>query len=554
VYARNESFDNKKIISVENPHQELLHWINKHQIQITSKRENKIDIILDDNLFIQFQDFNLKYDIVSTPENRLRNIEGYRDYQTLVAELEQLSINYPDIVELISLGNSTCYDYFLEGKTAYEDFQHEIWCVKLSDNVHINEDEPNIYYAGGIHAREPISVEVTMNLLNYLVSNYATVDSIANWINNTQIWFVPLINPDGHKLVIDGTHTMHRKNMRDNNENNLPDFSTDDGVDLNRNFGYVWGSNGTSNYTWSNIYNGEHAWSESEIIYLRNLLQSHKFYAGITYHSYGEYVLYPLGHLPNCCSFDHEVMGELANSMANLIAKQNGAGYYTALQAVDFGYTCQGTMGDWGYSEERIFSFTIELANSFIPPASAIPQICDENLDASLVMLDRINHSVVTGHITNSVGEPISADVIVHEIDFSSNMSSVEYSKSDSLFGRYYRMLLPGNYSFTFQKEGYLSQTIENVSVTENEPTELNIVLSNAEYIEACLIDISIENETLFLEWEYDALSNYSVYSSENPHGIFLEDTSGRFISENRWSTPINSVRKFFKVRRIIAQ
>ena len=211
-------------------------------------------------------------------------------------------------------------------------------------------------------------------------------------------------------------------------------------------------------------------------------------------------------------------------------------------------------MGDWGYSEERIFSFTIELANSFIPPASSIQQICNENLDASLVMLDRINHSVVTGNVTNVAGAAISADVIVHEIDFASNMSSVEFTKSDSLFGRYYRMLLPGNYTFTFQKDGYFSQTIENVSVLENEPTELNIVLSNSEYLDADMIDISIENGILFLEWEYDPRSTYYVYSSENPQGVFLEDSSGNFVSESIWSAPIDSNKKFFKIRKIIAQ
>ena len=231
-YAINQSTDKNTIISVTNPNAKLFRWISEESIQITAKDNNKIDIILDDKLFAWFLNFGYEYEIISTPESRLRNIEGYRDYQTLVAELEQIAVDFPEIVELTSLGNSTCFNYFLEGKTAYEDFQHEIWCIKLSDNVHIEEDEPNIYYAGAIHAREPISVEVTMNLLNYLVSNYGEEDSVTNWVNNTQIWFVPLINPDGHKLVIDGTHTMHRKNMRDNNNNNIPDFNTTDGVDL----------------------------------------------------------------------------------------------------------------------------------------------------------------------------------------------------------------------------------------------------------------------------------------------------------------------------------
>ena len=93
-------------------------------------------------------------------------------------------------------------------------------------------------------------------------------------------------------------------------------------------------------------------------------------------------------------------MDELAVNMAETIPKITGTGHYTPMQAVDFGYTCQGTMGDWGYAEQRIFSYTIELASTFIPPASQVNQICEDNLQAALIMLDRVNHSTVSGIVS----------------------------------------------------------------------------------------------------------------------------------------------------------
>jgi len=317
-----------------------------------------------------------------------------------------------------------------------------------------------------------------MNLLNYLLAAYGIDDQVTNWINSTQIWFVPLINPDGHKQVFDGVDLMHRKNMRDNNANNMPDPNSSDGVDLNRNFGYIWGNNGASNNPGSQLYHGPNAWSEPETTYLRDLLQAHKFYAGITYHSYGEYVLYPLGHLPGACSYDHEIMGNLADQMAAVTPKISGYGNYQPMQSVDFGYTCQGTLGDWGYAEERVFSFTVELADNFIPPAYQIQTICDDNLAGALLMLDRVNFATVSGHITNAAdGSPLVADVQVAEIDEQSGMTPVEPVRSDTTFGRYYRLLLPGNYHFTFSKSGYYSQTIDNVTVLDSAVTELDILL-----------------------------------------------------------------------------
>jgi len=421
------------LVSIKNPDSQILKWIEDQNIEITILQKDKLlDIIINEKQLTYLQNNQYNFEILSTEEQRLRDIAGYRNYQDLASELAQIANDYPNITQLTSLGNSTCYDYYLGGDNDYSDFQFEVWCLKLSDNPQVNEDEPNIFFAAEIHAREPISLEVDMHILNYLVSNYGVIDSVTAWIDSTQIWFIPLMNPDGHKLVTEGWHTYHRKNMRDNNANGIPDHSTADGVDLNRNFGYVWGDNGASNDPNSNIYHGPNEWSEQEAVFARDLLYAHKFFAGITYHSYGQYVLYPLGHISGACSYDHEIMDDLAVNMAITIPRISGGGYYTPMQAVDFGYTCQGTMGDWGYAEQRIFAFTIELATTFIPPESQVDQICEDNLQAALIMLDRVNYSTVTGLITDENDKPVIAEVNVTEIDSVSGMTSVEPVRSDN--------------------------------------------------------------------------------------------------------------------------
>jgi hypothetical protein len=543
---------NEILVSVKNPDNSVVKWVEEQNIEIIIFQKNELlDIIINEKQLAFLQHNRYNFEILSTEEERLRDIAGYRNYQDVTTELEQIATDYPDITHLTSLGNSTCYDYYLEGNDNYSDFQFEVWCLKLSDNPEVNEDEPNIFFAAEIHAREPISLEVDMYILNYLVSNYGVIDSVTSWIDNTQIWFIPLMNPDGHKVVIEGLYTMHRKNMRDNNNNNLPDYLYHiDGVDLNRNFGYVWGLNGASSSTSSSVYHGPYEWSEPESVFARDLIYAHKFYAGITYHSYGQWVLYPLGHLPGVCSYDHEIMDDLAVDMATTIPRISGSGYYTPIQAVDFGYTCQGTMGDWGYAEQRIFSFTIELATTYIPPESQVDQICQDNLQAALIMLDRVNHSTVTGLITDENDEPIIAEIYVTEIDSASGMTSVEAVRSDSTFGRYYRLLIPGNYTFVFHKGNYADIIKSNIIVSEDFVTELNICLK-PEFINSQNIDIFIESSFIHLQWEDEVDYDYEIYSSINPYTDFELNTSGEFLGNSHWKEVLSDNKKFFMIKRI---
>jgi len=540
------------LVSIKNPDDQLTKWVKNEKIEITFFQNGQLDIFINKHQLAYLQQNRYDLEILSTEEQRLRDIAGYRNYNDVTTELQLIASTYPAITQLTSLGTSTCHDYFLEGDSDYSDFPFDIWCLKLSDNPQINEDEPNVFFAAEIHAREPISLEVDMYILNYLVSNYGVIDSVTAWIDSTQIWFIPLMNPDGHKLVTEGWHTMHRKNMRDNNANGIPDNSTADGVDLNRNFGYVWGDYGASNDPNSNVYHGPNAWSEKEAVLVRDLLTSYKFPVGITYHSYGQIIYYPLGHLPGVCAYDNDVMAVLASDMAITIPRITGGGFYNYSQAVNYG-ACQGTMGDWGYAEQRMFSFTVELGTTFIPPESQVNQICEDNLQSALIMLDRVNHSTVTGLITDENDETLIAEIYVTEIDSVSGMTSVEPVRSDNAFGRYYRLLLPGEYTFIFHKDGYADINKREVLVSEDYVTELDICLK-PEFVNASNIDIYIENNFVHLQWEAEANYDYEIYSSTNPTTDFLINYSGEFIGNSHWQEGLLEDKKFFMIKRIPAE
>ncbi len=474
--------DSNFVIRFNQPDEQIVNKFTTDRYDIAAYKPGKfLDIVVSDAQYqkILTQGFDVK---ITQTEEQLKNnlkgyaeLDGYRDYDELLIELQQIENSYPDICKLYDIGDSWGKLYSDNGISNYDNYNHEIWALKLSDNVEIEEDEPCIYYLAEHHSREPISLEVAMTVLEHILDNYGTDPTITENVNNQQIWFVPLVNPNGHKIVTDEQNVWWRKNIFDNNENNIIDVTgnyAQDGVDPNRNYGWEWG--GASNDWTSETYQGNSAFSELETQAVEDLLDSHHFVAGISYHSYSELVLYPFGYADGVMAPDQAALEELATDMAVTIPAQGG-GTYTPKAAWEL-YSCTGTTDDYSYGTHGIFSYTFELATEFIPPAGQVAGICADNIEAAMIMLDRTSHSILQGHITNATSrEPLEAMIFVEGID-DTGVYREPYLSNDE-FGSYYRLLTDGTYNVTFSAYGYDSQTFEDVIIDDN-ITSLDVVLS----------------------------------------------------------------------------
>ena len=257
----------------------------------------------------------------------------------------------------------------------------DIWAVRISDNPALDEDEPSVLFVGCHHAREWISVEVPLYLGKYLTDHYATDPEIESLVDNQQIWIVPVLNPDGYEYSRN-TDRSWRKNRRYNGNNKY-------GVDLNRNYGYEWGGDGSSGTPGSSTYRGSAPFSEPETQALRDLCLAHDFRSMITYHSYGSEVACTWGYTtdptPDFCRDRH-----MANVMETLINNVHNAGYTSP---DIYGYITNGDTTDWTYGLFRIPSFTIELRPKYSSeggyelPANQIIPACEENLPAALYLI-----------------------------------------------------------------------------------------------------------------------------------------------------------------------
>ena len=191
---------------------------------------------------------------------------AYHTQEEAYSDMNDVATANPSICTLQSIGTS------IEGR--------DIWAMKISDNVGTTEDEPRVLYLGCHHAREIITVEIPLYIMYWLTDNYGT-DSLATYlVDNREIWIVPLMNPDGREYV---EHTGDwRKNRRNNGDGTY-------GVDLNRNWGYMWGYDdiGSDPYTGGETYRGTGPFSEPETQAIRDLMLNYQFSTAVAYHSHG---------------------------------------------------------------------------------------------------------------------------------------------------------------------------------------------------------------------------------------------------------------------------
>jgi murein tripeptide amidase MpaA len=474
----------KMVIRFESPDAEVTDRYLSSEADVAAFKPGQyLDVVVTSQEYEQLLTQDRKFRVIQTESTQKSNLKvaGYRNYAEITAELQALAQKYPLLCRIIDIGDSQGKIYSDAGKYNYDAMKHDIWAVKVSNHVDTTEDEPAVYFMGGHHAREPIGVEVTMAILNYFLDHYESDETVRQYLNNTEIWFVPLVNPDGHQVVLDEIDVWWRKNIRDNNENDRYDrrlISHNgygvDGVDLNRNYNFEWGVSDTSPFPRSLIYGGPAGGSEPEVQAVQSLMEYRKFIAGISYHSYGELVLYPYGYATDAYAPDSNAMSALAADMAKSIPGIAGGNYlFEPGWAL---YPCSGTTDDFSYGNYGTFAYTIELATQFIPPADQVQQICQDNLQGALVVMDRLNRAMLTGHVTDdTAGLPITAEVFIKGID-DSPIYRTPYT-SEPLFGRYYRLLLPGTYQVTFSKTGYVSVSYDTIVINPDNPTLLDIKL-----------------------------------------------------------------------------
>jgi carboxypeptidase T len=300
---------------------------------------------------------------------------AYHNYAEMTAELAAVANANPTRVQRFSLGTS------YQGR--------DIWAVKVSDNVTVDENEPEVLFTANQHAREHLTVEMALYILNQLMSSDSRITNI---VNSREIWIVPMVNPDGVEYdVATGAYRMWRKNRQPNSG------STAVGTDLNRNWAFQWGCCGGSSGSFSSeTYRGAAPFSAPETARLRDFINSRvvggvqQIKAAIDWHTYSELILWPYGYTTaNTTSTLSQAERDAHAALGQQMAATNN---YIPEQSSDL-YIADGTINDWEWGQHRIYNYTFEMyprtsSPGFYPPDEVIGRETSRNREAFLMLLE----------------------------------------------------------------------------------------------------------------------------------------------------------------------
>ncbi len=410
--------------------------------------------------------------------------EFYHDYDETIAVLDSLQQLRPDIIHMFIMGYS-------------QQDSIEIWAVKLSDNVMIDEDEPRLLFVGQGHAEENIGVEIVIEFLSDVVNRYYLYHT---HVEQTEIFLIPTLNPEGFKVVfgqgsqVTEPDLSYRKNKRDNVGDGVFRYvyvglgGDTSGVDFNRNFDFNWIHGDTLYQTghdeFNDYYRGPYPFSESENAALRDLAYEKHFAMGIIYHqsrstNFSEKVIYPWnwgasGKLPP----DQDIIQNIGIELSQKMQKQgSGNPYEPNLSGSKY-----GNSHDYFYHAMGSFIFTVETSDIQPTNYNTMMNIVEDNIDGMIYLIDRArgysglpSRGQLTGVVLDSsTGLPLEARVEI--IDRQSGILLPRMT--DPLSGRYRRYLLNGQYSIEVSNPGYAVKTVNNITVTQSGAATVNIQLA----------------------------------------------------------------------------
>ena len=365
----------------------------------------------------------LSYEILKEDLNKYfrdfwQNREEYHSYDEIIQEMNSLSFSYSSICQKVNFGTS------MGGR--------ELTALKISDNVTTDEPEAEIGFDGGIHGDEIGGPENMIRFARHLCESYGNDPEITDLIDTREIWLYMMVNPDG------------RVNMVRYNNN---------GVDLNRDWGYMWDEWGGS----------PGAYSQVETKALRSWLYDNQFVIHTTYHSGTEFISYPWSYRPDQTP-DHDHIDYLAA----LYSSVSGYSNLTYGQGYNGMYAINGSSKDTYYGVMGSVGWSMEISNSKQPPASMLMTYYNYNVPSMLAMIEYSGYGI-EGTVTDAVtGEPVAALIFV---------DNGFPCYTDPEVGDYHKFLVQGTYTVKAVANGYASQTQYDITVGDGSVTTCDFSL-----------------------------------------------------------------------------
>jgi carboxypeptidase T len=416
---------------------ELLHYRqNGFDVAGVDLKNQTIDLVVDEELYLQMNatkslSMVLPRYLSQAPDS------AYKTSTEIAQILQDFASRYPLLTKLETIGKS------LEGR--------DILALKITtDAQNSSSNKPTVFFNGMHHAREVMTPEIAIDIIEYLTSNYMRDAEVTTWLEKIEIWIVPMINVDGNNIVWNKDN-MWRKNAR-------PKY----GVDINRNYPQAWGTcQGSSSNPSAQDYRGPSAASEPETNVIMNFVSKIKPIFSISYHSYSEIVIYPYG-----CNGVRVPTADVVEGIGAEIGESIGYKPGTSWELL---YSTDGGDIDWYYAAEDVIPYVIEVNSSLQGFQPSYRQWRDKTVELNRagwkLVLNKTLESGIRGQLTQD-----NKALLHYKIEISKNNArtkSYYHTVKSKNNGFYHIVLKPGQYSLKFiDMSGKMLKEIE-VQVSE---------------------------------------------------------------------------------------
>lgn len=392
---------------------------NDIDIAGVDRKNNIIDLLLTDYDFIRLQKMGFSVEITETRGVSKALDPEYKNPLEVEKLTEQIHHRFPHLTKRISIGKS------IEGR--------DIWALKISDNPETDEvDEPTVLFNSMHHAREVMTTEVAIDIIETLLNGYNNDSKITSWVNENEIWVIPMLNVDGSQKMWDQDRWW-RKNTRGG-------F----GVDLNRNYPATWDKcRGSSGRRFSQTYRGEFPASEPETQAMMKFVSKIRPVFNISYHSYSELVLYPYGCSPHK-TLTQNIVENIGDEMGRLLNYESGTPW-------ELLYNADGGDIDWMYEEYQIIPYVIEVSSRKEGFHPDYKKWRDKTVVRNRVgwqyLLDRLAMGGIRGQLMNNAETVSNFKVNVHQINSKKTFYQTYIGQENGVF---HIVLEPGKYELEF--------------------------------------------------------------------------------------------------------
>lgn len=343
----------------------------------------------------------------------------YPTWQQYDSIMNYYTDKFPDLCRLDTIGTS------INGRIVY--------ALKISDNAEEGEeDEPDVFLSSTMHGNETGGFILMLRLADYLLTGYSAGGRIRNLMDNLQIWINPLANPDGTYYMSDTITSPVRFNAN--------------GYDLNRNFPDPVGVNPPR---------------QKETLDMMKFLSEHRFVLSANFHSGAEVVNYPWDRWQRYHA-DNSWFCDISEAYADTVHNFSAADYMTMFNnGITNGYEWYQIYGgrqDYIVYELQGREVTIELDRNYITPPERLDDLWEYNREALIGYLENALYGI-HGKVTDSRnGEPVPARIFIEGHDRDSS-----HIYSDTLSGRFIRLIGSGSWSLTFIADGYRDTVVTGI-------------------------------------------------------------------------------------------